>query len=72
MLRQIPCANLAAVKVAQGERPCRVSTDLLWMCQERKRLGFPVETIKAEQASLSERCVSELRGIGVDAVLGQV
>ena len=60
------CEKLSELALAEVETPCRVSTDLLWLCDERKRLGCDVRNIETDAGFLSDSCVSGLRTRGVE------
>ncbi|KAI0806893.1 hypothetical protein C8Q74DRAFT_1224909 [Fomes fomentarius] len=68
-VRKVLCAELAEIALEDVEVPCRVSTDVLWLCDERRRLGCPVRRIWGGGDVLSDRCVSGLRTRGIEIVV---
>ncbi len=68
VIMKVLCAELAEIALEDVEVPCRVSTDVLWLCDERRRLGCPVRRIWGGGDVLSDRCVSGLRTRGIEIV----
>ncbi|KAI0694173.1 hypothetical protein C8T65DRAFT_57902 [Cerioporus squamosus] len=60
------CEKLSELMVTEVETPCRVSTDLLWLCDERKRLGCDIRCVQTDADFLSDSCVNGLRTRGVE------
>ncbi|TBU40410.1 hypothetical protein BD309DRAFT_350355 [Dichomitus squalens] len=65
------CSKLARLVISNAERPSRISTDVTWLCAERRRRGRALSSVEADPDTLSEKCISDLQARGVDVLIRQ-
>ncbi|KAI0806894.1 hypothetical protein C8Q74DRAFT_1224910 [Fomes fomentarius] len=55
------CPKLETLAMLQVAPPCRLSTDLKWFCDERRKANCPLACLQTELGALPQVCLDALR-----------
>lgn len=60
------CPKLETLAMLQVAPPCRLSTDLKWFCDERRKANCPLVRLQTELGALPQICLDALRAREVE------
>ncbi|KAI0713473.1 hypothetical protein C8Q76DRAFT_620047 [Earliella scabrosa] len=63
------CPRLETLALLDVAPPCRLSTDVKWFCDERRRAECAVRRLETVAGVLSDACVEDLRAKDVEVVV---